>query len=85
MFSQTSVKRYGQQKLNELIHRAEAKPSAADWIGIAEDRAQLEMYLRKAGLSMDTAPLDDAFRDFIFLDYQKLSSAPDVEFPWMLP
>ena len=54
VFSQTSVKRYGQQKLNELIHRAEAKPSAADWIGIAEDRAQLEMYLRKAGLSMDT-------------------------------
>lgn len=85
VFSQTTVKRYGQQKLAELIHRAEEKPSAADWIGIAEDRAQLEMYLRKAGLSMDTTPLDEAFREFIFLDYPKLSSAPDVEFPWMLP
>jgi len=84
-FSQMSIKQYGQQKLKELDHRSEKQLSAAEWIRIAEERAQLEMYLRKAGLTMDTAPLDEAFRNFIFTDYPKLSSAPDVEFPWMLP
>ena len=84
-FSQVNIKQYGQQKLKELVHRSEKQLSAAEWIRIAEERAQLEMYLRKAGLTMDAAPLNEAFRAFIFQDYPKLSSAPDVEFPWMLP
>ena len=84
-FSQTIVKRFGEHKLKELVQKANRKPSAADWIHIAEERAQLEMYLRKVGLQMDTAPLDEAFREFVFNGYQNLSSAADVDFPWMLP
>ncbi len=89
VFSATNMERYLESRRLNLTRRILSNRSKAisysEWFDIAQIKASMQVYAASAGLTIDLSFVDDAFVEFVFGDYQKLSGQTNSATPTILP
>ncbi|MHB1956967.1 MAG: hypothetical protein ACYCOU_24890, partial [Sulfobacillus sp.] len=88
-FSAANTRRYVESRgllLAEWISSRSGNPlNYSEWIDIAQEKASLEVYAARAGMTSDFSFVDDAFVEFVMGAYSTLSSQTSSAAPVILP
>ena len=84
-YSESMIRSYIAAEEARIAEKVEKKPNYSEWIEIAKENAKLEKYACLHHFKRDQRFIDDAFRDFIFSGYSKLSGTVSTGAPAILP
>lgn len=85
VYSENMIRSYIAAEEKRIADRLKEKPVYSEWIEIAKENAKLEKYACLHHIKRDQSFIDDAFRDFIFSGYGKLSGTISTGAPAILP
>ena len=80
-FSQKNVCFYLNDRLKNIISRAELCKDYREWFSIAEEKARIDTTAIKYDAEIDTSDINFLFRDYILEYYSKLSSVMNTHSP----